>query len=242
VHQGDAHADILRAMLVRRAINRLRRERATLAQARSVRVWLFYLPGPGPWLMSWMRRRWVVFRNPNTHIEFQGPVYLGPRFSLHAPHGGTFVVGPGVEFRRGFRAELEPGARITIGGGTVFTYDVLIQCATTIDIGERVTFGQCTMVVDGNHRYRDLDRPMLQQGYDYRPLRIADDVTTTTKCTIIADIGTRSVIGANSVVTRDVPAYCVAAGVPARVIDYFGPPGQEPAELARSASSASTSG
>jgi acetyltransferase-like isoleucine patch superfamily enzyme len=68
-------------------------------------------------------------------------------------------------------------------------------------------------------------------------------VTITTKCTIIANIGTRAVIGANSVVTRDIPPYCVAGGTPARVLDYFGPPGEEPAELAaRSASSTSTSG
>ena len=207
VQQSDAHADILGAMLLARAVERLALASGRyLSQARSVRVWLLYLPGPGPWLMSWLRKRWTIFRNPHAHIEFQGPVYLGPRFSLHAPQGGTFIVGPGVEFRRGFRAELGPSARISIGGGSVFTYDVLIQCDTSIDIGERVMFGQCTMVVDGNHRYRDLTKPMLQQGYDYRPLRIADDVTTTTKCTIIANIGERSVLGANSVVTRDIPA------------------------------------
>jgi acetyltransferase-like isoleucine patch superfamily enzyme len=243
VQQGDAHADIFRPMLARRLLGRLRRTRGEIAEARSLRVWLLYLPGPGPWLMSWLRKRWVIFRNPTAHIEFRGPVYLGPRFSLHMPRGGTFIVGPGVEFRRGFRAELGPTARIEIGGGSVFTYDVLMQCDTSIDIGERVMFGQCTMVVDGNHRYRDLTRPMLHQGYDYRPLRIADDVTITTKCTIIANIGTRAVIGANSVVTRDIPSYCVAGGTPARVLDYFGPPGEEPAEIvARSASSASTSG
>jgi acetyltransferase-like isoleucine patch superfamily enzyme len=110
----------------------------------------------------------------------------------------------------------------------VCTYDVLMQCATSIEIGERCMFGQSTMVVDGNHRFRDLDRPMLDQGYDFRPITIADDATITTKCTIIADVGTRAFVGANTVVTRDVPPYCVMAGAPARVIDYFGPPGQEP--------------
>src|SRR5206468_419297 len=96
-----ASRDALRAAR-RRAIT----TRATIVQMGGIRYWLFYLPGPGPWLMSSIRKRWVIFRNPRARIEFQGPVYLGPRFSLHMPHGGTFIVGPGVEFRRGFRAEL----------------------------------------------------------------------------------------------------------------------------------------
>jgi acetyltransferase-like isoleucine patch superfamily enzyme len=196
-------------------------------------MWLLYLPGPGPLLMSWIRRRWTIFRNPRAQIEFRGPVYLGPGFSLDMPHGGTFSVGPGVVFRRGFRAELGgPDARITIGPMAVFTYDVVIQCSSSIDIGAHCQFGQASLVVDGNHRFKDLDRPMLAQGYDLTPLRIADHATITTKCTIVADIGERTFVGANSVVSRPLPAFCVAAGAPARVLEYFGPPGQEPPELA----------
>lgn len=182
----------------------------------------------GPRLMSELRKHWVLLRNRHADIRFDGPVTIGPGFSLHIPYDATFHVGPGVEFRRGFRAELRGGARITIGRGCVFTHYVLMQCSTTMDIGERVMFGQSTLVVDGQHRFRDLERPMLEQGYDFNPLTIGDDVTITTKCSIMANIGERAFIGANAVVTRDVPPYCVATGVPARVIDYFGPPGQEP--------------
>jgi len=114
-------------------------------------------------------------------------------------------------------------SRITIGDASVFTYDVLIQCGTTIDIGEHCMFGQSTIVIDGNHRFRDLDRPMLAQGYDFRPIHIDDDATITSKCTIIADVGRRAFVGANAVVTRPVPAYTVVGGVPARPLDYFGP-------------------
>lgn len=185
----------------------------------------------GPRAMSALRKRWVLLRNPHATIRFEGPVYLGPGFSLHIPDSGTFVVGPGVEFRRGFRAEVSGEGRLTIGAGSVFTYYVLVQCSTSIEIGERCMFGQSTIVVDGNHRFRDLDRPMLAQGYDFSPIRIADDATVTTKCTIIADLGERCFVGANSVVTRPVPPFTVVAGVPARVVDYFGPPGGEPAEL-----------
>ena len=176
----------------------------------------------GPRIASAARKRWLILRHPHVDIRFDGPVYLGPGFSLFCPEGGTFHVGPAVEFRRGFRCELH-GGTVRIGAGTVFTYYVLVQCTGSIEIGERCMFGQSTIVVDGNHRFKDLTKPMLAQGYDLRPIRIGDDATITTKCTIIADVGERAFVGANSVVTKDVPPYTVVAGVPAKVIEEFGP-------------------
>lgn len=52
---------------------------------------------------------------------------------------------------------------------------------------------------------------MLEQGYDVHGVTIADDVTVTTKGTVVADSGTRAVIGADSVV----------AGAPAGPIEHF---------------------
>lgn len=194
----------------------------------------------GPLLMSWLRKQWVLLRNRHANIEFGEGTYLGPGFSLHMPFGGTFITGEGVEFRRRFRAELGPEGRITIGSGSYLTYDVIISCATTIEIGERCGLAQATYVADGNHKYRDLEVPFLEQGYEFRSLRIEDDVQIHSKCTIVNNIGTRSVIGANAVVSRPIPPYCMAAGVPARVLDYFGPPGLEPSELAGSNSERSS--
>ena len=182
-------------------------------------------------LGSWLRKCWVLIRHPHADIRFGRGVYLGPGFSLFMPGPGSFIVGDRVEFRRDFRAEISGTGRVTIGNDATFTYSVLIQCTTTIDIGERCQFGQTTILLDGQHRFRDITRPMLEQGYDFHPLRIEDDAVITTKCTIMADIGHRAFIGANAVVTKAVPPYTVAVGAPARPIDYFGPPGQEPAEL-----------
>ena len=208
-------------------------KRVTPARARSFVRWLPQRIGYRyAWRVgSWLRKQWVLIRHPHANISFGRGVYLGPGFSLFIPGPGTFEVGDNVEFRRGFRAEVSGKGRVTIGAGCVFTYSVLIQCSTTIDIGERCQFGQTTILLDGQHRFRDLDRPMLEQGYDFNPLRIHDDAVVTTKCTIMANIGRRAFVGANSVVTRPVPAYTVAVGAPARPIDYFGPPGEEPAEL-----------
>jgi maltose O-acetyltransferase len=213
---------------------RLTTWRQWFREARDPRVFLLYLPGPGPMLMSWLRKRWTMFRNPHVHFDWQGPVYLGPGFSIHAPRGGRFVVGPGVEFRRRFRAELAgPEAMIRIGEMTAFTYDAIVLCTTSIDIGAFCGIGQSTIIIDGNHRYfDDFETPPLMQGYEYRPLVIADYVSITNKATILSDIGTRTVVGAGAVVTKPMPAYCVVGGVPARVISWNGPPGTEPpAEL-----------
>jgi acetyltransferase-like isoleucine patch superfamily enzyme len=190
-----------------------------------------------PRIASALRKWWVLARHPHAQIVFGEDTYLGPGFSLHVPAEGTFICGPGCEFRRGFRCELAPGAKVEIGVGSRFTYDVLIQCGTTIQIGDRVMFGQSSAVFDGNHRFRDPTRPMLDQGYDFRPITVADDATVTTKCTVVADIGEHAFIGANSVVSRPIPAYTLAVGAPARPIEYYGPPGSEPEELTAARSS-----
>lgn len=189
-------------------------------------IWAGYKRGPKA--MSWIRQRWIILRHPLADIRFGRNVYVGPRFSLFIPENGAFIVGDDVEFRRDFRAEVSGSGRVTVGKGTRFTYSVLIQCSTSIEIGERCMFGQTTIVVDGQHRFRDLTRPMLEQGYDFSPVRIANDAVITTKCTIMADVGQRAFIGANSVVTRPIPPYTVAVGAPARPVEYFGPPGEEP--------------
>lgn len=194
------------------------------------RRFLRSLPGQigyrnGPRLMSSLRKQWVLLRHPHAEVRFGRGVYLGPGFSLHMPDAGTFVVGDGVEFRRDFRCEISGHGRVTIGAGTQFTYGVVIQCSTTITIEERCVFAQAVTLVDGQHRFRDLEQPMPTQGFDLRPLRIDHDSLILSKSTVMADVGERAVVGANSVVSRPVPAFTVAVGAPARPIDYFGPEG-----------------
>lgn len=185
----------------------------------------------GARLASGIRRVLISLTHRHCRVEFQGPVHLGRGFQLNIPDRGQLIVGPGVDFRRGFVCEISGDGRVTIGGGSTFTYDVVIQCSTSIDIGIGCVFAQAVLIADGSHRYRDPSLPMVQQGYDFRPITIGDRAAVMAKSTVIADVGEGAFVAANAVVTKPIPAFCLAAGVPARVVEYFGPPERRPPEL-----------
>jgi acetyltransferase-like isoleucine patch superfamily enzyme len=177
--------------------------------------------------MSALRKRWQIFRNPKATIRFGANVFAGPGFKVQAPWGGTLIVGNNVEFRRNTLFELwGPETRVTVGDGSYFTYDVIVACATSIEIGERVGLAQNTFVVDGSHRFRDATKPFLDQGYNYRSIKIGNDAQVHSKVTIINNIGERAIIGANAVVTKPIPPFAVAGGVPAKVLEHYGPSGE----------------
>jgi acetyltransferase-like isoleucine patch superfamily enzyme len=159
-------------------------------------------------------------------VEFRGPVRLGPGFSLEIPDNGTLVVGSGVDFRRGFSCEISGSGVVTIGDGSIFTSNVTIQCTTSIDIGRRCVFAQDVLLVDGKHRYGDPELHSLEQGYVYRPIRIGDGAVVMSKSTVVADIGEGAFVGAHSLVTRPIPAHCLAFGTPAKPVEYFGAPAE----------------
>ena len=178
----------------------------------------------GPRLASRARQVAVEATHRHCHVEFRGPVRLGPGFTLEIPDNGTLVVGSGVDFRRGFVCEISGGGVVTIGDGSIFTSNVRIQCTTSIDIGRRCVFAQDVLLVDGKHRYGDPEVHSLEQGYDYRPLHIGDSVVVMSKSTVVADIGEGAFIGAHSLVTRPIPAHCLAFGTPAKPAEYFRSP------------------
>lgn len=153
---------------------------------------------------------------------------LGPGFGLWMPADATLKIGSGCEFRRDFFCEIAPGGRVELAEDVIFTSAALIQISTSLTIGRRAVFGQSVMIADGNHRFRDHTRHVLDQGFDFRPITIGENAVVTSKCTILNSIGEGAIIGANSVVTKPIPAFCLAYGAPARVVEYFGPDERRP--------------
>ena len=88
-------------------------------------------------------------------------------------------------------------------------------------IGDNVMMGPDVNIYTRNHKFSDINIPMIEQGYeDYKEVIIGNDVWIGSRVTILpgVKIGDGVVIGASSVVTKDIPAYCVVGGNPARVL------------------------
>ena len=93
----------------------------------------------------------------------------------------------------------------------------------SIEIGNDVWTGHHVYITDQNHGYEDVSRPISQQTQPERAVRIGDGSWLGHGCIVLpgVSIGRHVVVGANSVVTHDLPDYCVAVGAPARVIRQF---------------------
>jgi len=97
----------------------------------------------------------------------------------------------------------------------------VIYGGSGVSIGDHVMIAPHCVLAAGNHDHKQLDQPMqLAPSISRGPITIKDDVWIGAHCTITdgVTIGKGAVIGANSVVTRDIPQYAIAVGSPARVI------------------------
>ncbi|MDA8239465.1 MAG: SPASM domain-containing protein [Nitrospiraceae bacterium] len=114
---------------------------------------------------------------------------------------------------------------IEIGEGTNIGRRCTISAANKITIGANVLLGPSILISDHNHEYRHVGVPILHQGISTHEDRIiiGDDTWIGTNTVVVGNvrIGRHCVIGANTVVTKDIPDYCVAAGNPCRVIKLF---------------------
>ena len=134
---------------------------------------------------------------------------------------GDIRTGAGV--RLAPTVSVRNGRRITIGAGAEIGQGCHLWAGDShgeITIGEHALFGPNVFVTVSNYRFDDDSGPVMHTGADERDIRIGADTWLGTGVVVVAGvtIGEGAIVAAGSVVTADVPAYAVAAGIPARVI------------------------
>ena len=180
--------------------------------------WLWYERNGLPWnrlaIHAEMARRGAFARWP-----VQGNV-------LEALREGRLEVGEGTLFEPQAWITAPGHAHIRIGDGCFFNLGVMVAAETLVEIGNHCMFANGCFVTDGAHRFDDPNKPVPWQGFTTKgPTRVHDNVWCGANVVITSGVtvGERCVVGANSVVTKDLPARTICAGAPAkplREIDY----------------------
>ncbi|MBK8480813.1 MAG: acyltransferase [Proteobacteria bacterium] len=154
---------------------------------------------------------------------FEGAELRSARESSRTP-AASLELGDHVFVKRGAcvvakSARLQVGSHVAIGARAT-----LLATHAEIVIGDYCRLAGDVFVSTANHRFEDPTRPVIQQGFRYQPVVIGRDVWIGQRAIVLPGVhlGDGSIVAAGAVVTRDVPALAVVAGVPARVIKQRG--------------------
>lgn len=173
----------------------------------------------------WHRRRFAScgpggrIRSPRTIVGSQ---------YIHVGRGFDAFPGLRIEaFDRHLDKHFTP--RITIGDRVSINYDCHIGCVNEITLGNDVLLASRVYISDHSHGatdYHDIDTPPSDRKvFSKGPVVIEDGVWIGEGACVLPGvrIGRHAIVGANAVVTRDVPAYTIVGGVPARPIRTLKP-------------------
>ena len=145
---------------------------------------------------------------------------LGPGSVIVKPHRlqnvSDIYIGRDCAFYEGAWLACELGAGpLTIGDENYFGHQVHLHAIDPVTIGSRCVFADGAFVASTDH-----DRGRPQGVHGTGPIRIGDDVFVGQRAVVLGGvtIGNGATVAAHAVVTRDVPAGAVVAGVPARIV------------------------
>lgn len=117
----------------------------------------------------------------------------------------------------------ESSCSLTIGDGSYIGHFCHFYASGKIEIGKKVLIADKVYLSDNLHSYKNIDEAIIDQPVkQLSPVIIGDGAWLGENvCVIGACVGKNSVVGANAVVTKDIPDYCVAVGAPAYVIKRY---------------------
>ena len=158
------------------------------------------------------------------HIKKVGNCYIG---GGKIKNKGTFFIGNKSIIRPSTDIYVHnKTSSLMIGDNTEIGNHSTISAYNKIQIGNGVLTGPHVFIADHNHNYENPHKPIYMQGVKIKQnaiVKIGDGTWIGTNAVIVGSvqIGKNCVIGANSVVTKNIPDYSIAVGCPATVIKKY---------------------
>lgn len=176
---------------------------------------------------AWHHRRFLLFEKPRHKLVQLGK---GVMFNVPVRGGeGSLIVGDNTILGYAAANRLgnggimlqtrARGSTITIGCRTVVNNNTVLCAEQSIRIGDSCRIGDSVAIYDAD--FHELDAVTRDRSAGVvRPIVIGNNVWIGSRAMVLrgATIGDNSVIGAMSLVTKEIPPNCVAAGIPAKVI------------------------
>jgi acetyltransferase-like isoleucine patch superfamily enzyme len=165
----------------------------------------------------YLRRRF--FTSAGRRWRTDGPVFFGRGLELQVARGARVEFGRFVWLGDGTKVRCHEG-RVEIGAKTVMGQECTISAYRRVRIGEQCVIADRAMFIDFDHGVVEVERPIRLQGIYKRDVEVGSNVWVGYGACILRGVrlGDNAIVGTNSVVTKDVPANAVVAGIPARVI------------------------
>lgn len=159
-------------------------------------------------------RRFALY-NGNVHrpLKIQGAQFISIEKGVFI-HDFTWLGAYSIE---GNKPELRFEEGVCVGHFNHFS------CSQKIVLEKNVLTADKVFITDNTHSFEDIGKPIMHQPLKIlKPVIIGEGAWIGENVSILgASVGKNSIIGANSVVTKDIPDYCVAVGNPAKVIKRF---------------------
>jgi acetyltransferase-like isoleucine patch superfamily enzyme len=179
-----------------------------------------------------MKKKWVWYPVANIKNRFLfgtygKDVYIEPGVEINRPR---FVhVGNHVRIKRNTSINLHPRDKkskeglLFIRDHTIISEGCVISVLNSIIIEENVIVGPRVMIIDNTRKPGDVNYPIMDQELEVGHVHIGADSFIAYNACILPNvtIGRHCIIGALSVVNRDIPPYPVAVGAPAKVVKQY---------------------
>ncbi|MCU8034065.1 MULTISPECIES: acyltransferase [unclassified Shewanella] len=157
------------------------------------------------------------------HLGIRSYVYSSTRISGHANISIGSRTGISEFAWLMVDTSVNKSPQLIVGDDVYIGRLLHLVCFDEIIIGNSVLIADKVYISDNLHDYNDISKPIKEQPIIVKnKVKIGSGSWIGENVSIIgANVGKNSVIAAHSVVTKDIPDYCVAAGIPAKIIKRY---------------------
>ncbi|WP_082049369.1 DapH/DapD/GlmU-related protein [Thalassospira sp. HJ] len=161
----------------------------------------------------------ILVKDRSSKIIIGSNVFLKDQVDLRATKGAVLILEHGVNLDKDVRIVATNGARVTFGENADIGCNSIFNCGADVHIGRDVLMAGFCYLQTSNHNIAR-GQTIKSQGYSHHPIHISDDCWLGGGAFVLPGVklGAGVVVGANSLVNKDVSDFSIVGGSPAATL------------------------